>query len=152
MKQLINRLLLPGITVAMLGVTTSAMAEWGGHGCGGPGMHRDSAKIEKMREHYQAELHDKLKLNATQEKAWKTFVAEGKALRPHERHPDPLAFAGLSAPQRMEKMLGRMHEREARMDKMLAALKMFYAVLTPQQQKIFDDSLPRLGEHRMHRG
>lgn len=151
MKQLINRLLLPGITVAMLGVTSSALAEWGGHGCGGPGMGHDRARMEKMREHYQTALHDKLKLNASQEKAWKTFVAEGKALR-SRAHPDPLAYAGLNAPQRMEKMLGKMHEREARMDKMLAALKTFYATLTPQQQKIFDDSLPRLGGHHMHRG
>ena len=85
-----------------------------------------------------------------QEKAWKTFIAQGKEMRP-KGHPDRLAFAGLSAPQRMEKMLGKMHEREERMGKMLTALKTFYATLTPQQQKIFDDALPKPGEHRMHR-
>jgi len=151
MKQLINRVLLPGITVAMLGVTSSALAEWGGHDCGGPGMGRDSARMEQRREHYQTELHDKLNLNASQEKAWKTFISQGKELRPQKRS-NRLDFAGLTAPQRMEKMLGKMHEREARMDKMLAALKTFYATLTPQQQRIFDDSLPRVGGHHMPRG
>jgi len=144
MNKLVNRIVLPGITVAMLGLTTSAVAQWND---GGPGMGRDSGRMEKMREQHETALHDKLKLSASQEKAWQAFIAEGKELRPKKR-PDPLEFAGLTAPQRMEKMLDRMHDREARMEKMLGALKTFYAVLTPQQQKIFDDAMPRPGDHR----
>ena len=147
MNKLVNRIVLPGITVAMLGLTTSAVAQWND---GGQSMGRDSSRMEQMREKRQTALHDKLKLNASQEKAWLAFIAEGKELRPKKRH-DPLEFAGLTAPQRMEKMLDGMHDREARMEKMLGALKTFYAVLTPQQQKIFDDSMPRPGEHRMRR-
>lgn len=147
MRQLINRLVLPGITVAMLGLTTSAVAQWGGSYGGGQGMGRDSSRMEQMREQRQQALHDKLKLSASQEKAWQTFVATGKELRPKKR-PDPLEFAGLTAPQRMEKMLDRMHDREARMSKMLAALKTFYAVLTPEQQRILDDAMSRMGGHR----
>jgi protein CpxP len=152
MKQLINRMVLPGITVAMLGLTTSALAQWGDPNGGGQGMGRDSGRMEQMREQRQQALHDKLKLNGDQENAWQKFVATGKELRPKKQRPDPLEFAGLTAPQRMEKMLGRMHDREERMTKMLGALKTFYAVLTPQQQRIFDDSMPQPGEHhRMRR-
>jgi len=151
MKQLINRVLLPGITVAMLGLTTSAVAQWNNSPDGGQGMGRDSGRMEQMREKRQTALHDKLKLSASQGKAWQTFVATGKELRSKKKRPDPLEFAGLTAPQRMEKMLDRMHDHEARMEKMLGALKTFYAVLTPQQQKIFDDSMPRPGEHRRMR-
>jgi periplasmic protein CpxP/Spy len=151
MKKLLNRMILPGITVAMLGLTTSAVAQWdnSSDGCGS-GMRRDSGRMEQMRERRQAALHDKLKLSSEQEKAWQTFVARGRELRPKERH-EPLEFAGLTAPQRMEKMLERMHEREGRMEKMQGALKEFYAVLTPQQQQIFNDAMPRPGERRMHR-
>ena len=148
--KLINRLVLPGITVAMLGLTSSAVAQWGDSYGGGQGMGRDSGRMEQMREQHQQALHDKLKLSASQEAAWQTFVAAGKELRPKKR-PDPLDFAGLTAPQRMEKMLDRMHDREARMTKMLGALKTFYAVLTPQQQRILDDSMPRMGGHRQMR-
>jgi Spy/CpxP family protein refolding chaperone len=151
MKNLLNRVILPGITVAMLGLTTSAVAQWNNaDDCGGPGMGRDSGRMQQMRERRQAELHDKLQLSTEQEKAWQTFIAQGKALRPQQR-PDPQELAGLTAPQRMQKMLERMQQHEARMQKMLGALQTFYAVLTPQQQKIFDDTLPRPGERRMRR-
>ena len=150
MNKLLNRIVLPGITVAMLGLTTSAVAQWNSPSDGGPGMGRDSGRMEQMREKRQTALHDKLKLSAGQEKAWQAFIAEGKELHPKKRH-DPLEFAGLTAPQRMEKMLDRMRDHEGRMEKMLGALKTFYAVLTPQQQRTFDDSMPRPGEHRMRR-
>jgi len=94
-------------------------------------------------------LHDKLKLNAEQEVAWKAFIASA---------PKPAAgmkmnraeMMKLPAPERMEKMIGFMKEREARMTARLVELKKFYAVLTPEQQKIFDaESMPQHG--RMHK-
>jgi protein CpxP len=94
-------------------------------------------------------LHDKLKLSTDQEKAWQTFIAKGKEMRPHDR-PDPKEMVSLNAPQRMEKMLEYGRDREKRMETMLASLKDFYAVLTPEQQKIFDDSMPGPGKH--HKG
>lgn len=137
----LSRILTLGMTLTMLGVTGNALAQWDDHGCGG------REHMQQMRERHQAELHDKLKLNAEQEKAWQEFVAKGKELRSHNRF-DPKELAGLTAPQRMQKMLDRMHEHEEHMGKMLDALKDFYGVLTPQQQKIFDESTP--GGHRMH--
>jgi len=148
MNKHLNRIILPGIVVGILGITASALAEWGDHDCG-PGMGHDRGDMSQMRNLYQHALHDKLKLNADQEKAWQSFVAKGKELQPTER-PDRNELDGLKAPQRMEKMLAFGHEREQHMEKMLATLKDFYGVLTPEQQKIFDDSMPRPGKH--HKG
>jgi Spy/CpxP family protein refolding chaperone len=41
---------------------------------------------------------------------------------------------------------------ETKMTEHLAALKEFYAVLTPEQQKTFDEQMPRFGDRRGHRG
>jgi periplasmic protein CpxP/Spy len=109
----------------------------------------DSAKMEKYHEQHLAKLHDKLKLTAQQEPAWKKFTANNpmadKSLR-----PDPAEMAKLNVPQRLEKGLEHMKAMEAKMTEHLAALKEFYAVLTPEQQKIFDEETPH-GGMRDHR-
>jgi Spy/CpxP family protein refolding chaperone len=103
---------------------------------------RDHGKFEEQRKERmakrQVELHDKLKLNATQEKAWATFT---ERMKPGARpaRPDRAELAKLSAPERMERMLARMQEGEKRMAGRIAATKEFYAVLTPEQQKTFND-------------
>lgn len=145
MNRFLNRLILPGLTVAMLSVTGSALASWNDRDCGGKG--HDRAKFEQMRERHQTQLHDKLKLDAKQEQAWKSFVAKEKEIRPQQR-PDPKELEGLNAPQRMEKMQARMHEHDELMTKRIAALKEFYAQLTPEQQKVFDESMPGPRGHR----
>jgi protein CpxP len=143
-------LILPlAATVAIWSLAGNAVAHWGGDsgGCG-PGMGKEH--MDQMYERRTTELHKRLKLNAEQEKAWKTFVAKEDALRPKDRL-DRKELAKLDAPQRMEKVLDHMHEREKRMTGMLASLKDFYAVLTPQQQKTFDEFMPGSGAHHMRR-
>lgn len=103
---------------------------------------------EKMKERmarHQAQLHDKLKLTAAQEPAWKAFIG---SMTPSSMPPreDRKALAKLSTPERMEKHLQMMKEHQARMEARLADLKTFYAVLTPEQQKVFDEA------HRHMRG
>lgn len=112
--------------------------------------------IEKMQEKrkanvdkHHAQMHEKLKLSATQEPAWKTFLDVTKMT---DRKPmqDRKAMADLSAPARMEMMLSHSQERLNTMQKHLAAMKTFYAVLTPEQQKIFDEAVKSRhgqGEH-----
>jgi periplasmic protein CpxP/Spy len=105
---------------------------------------------ERMREHMAkraAELHDKLKLNASQEMAWNTYMAK---VKPDERaaRPDRAELDKLTAPERMDWMLAHMKEHEKRMEDRAAATKEFYAVLTPQQKKIFDDEFRRGPGHR----
>lgn len=105
---------------------------------------------DHMAEHL-AQLHDKLKLSTTQEPAWKTFTdAITPAMPPAPPAPPPDKSADkLSTPEQMEKMLDRMKEHEAQMQKHLAAVKTFYAVLTPEQQKTFDEAHRRM-QHHMH--
>lgn len=118
---------------------------------GGPaGMHGERMK-ERM-EKRQAELHDKLKLNPSQEQAWNAYVAK---MKPAERpqRPDRAEFDKLSAPERMEKMLGFMQQGEKRMAERVAATKEFYAVLTPEQRQVFDEAFRHGGPGmRHHRG
>lgn len=142
------QMLLAGATI--IAVSTGANAR--GSDCGfgdGPMMGRDIAKVEKMRERHLASLHDELKLTAQQESAWKKFTANQPKLDKSTR-PDPDEMDKLNAPQRLEKMLEHMRAVEKEMTTHLASLKEFYAVLTPQQQKIFDDEIP--GHDGGHRG
>lgn len=117
-------------------------ASYGGHD-------RWSERMKERMEKRQAELYDKLKLNANQEAAWTAYVAK---LKPGERpaRPDRAELDKLSAPERMERMLGFMKEGEKRMTEVLAATKEFYAVLTPEQQKIFNDEFARGRGHWRH--
>ena len=126
----------------------------------GMGMHTaDGLEHAKMAEKMKAgmlrhlsEMHDKLKLSAAQEPVWKNFTdAITSGAMP--AHPDRAAMEKMTAPERMEKMLALFKERLGRMESHLAALKTFYAVLTPEQKKIVDaqHSLMR-GMHRAMHG
>lgn len=148
----ISKLVLIGGMVALTVAGVNALAEE----CSGPGMHggmrgMDQKKMEQMREAHHKALHDALKLDAKQEDAWKKLLAsEGKMPM---AHPDMAELEKLNAPQRMEKMLEAMRKHEAEMADHLSALKEFYAVLTPQQQKTFDEhAMPRhhKGMHGEH--
>jgi len=153
MKSIRNNLYL-GLTVISLSLATSVFAQQSPPSR--PPM--DQAKmIEKMKagmEKHHNMMHDKLKITAGQEAAWKTFIDATKPAmmeRGEKMRADRKAMEGLSTPARMEKMLERSKEHLAQMQKHLDALKTFYAVLTPEQQKIFDDSHQRM-RHGMQRG
>ncbi len=144
------KMILAGMAIAALSASVYAR---GGEGCeygygpgSGYGMHGGQMgmhpeRMEKMREQHLATLHDKLKLTAQQENAWKKFAASQPMLDKTARL-DPAEMEKLNAPQRLEKGLEHMRAMEARMTEHLAALKEFYAVLTPEQQKIFDEQTP----------
>ena len=116
--------------------------------------HGDPAKwAEKMKERmakHQAELHDKLKITAAQEPAWKTFI-DGMNPGAMPARPDRKVMEKLTTPERMEKGLEKMKEHLAKMQTRLTSLKTFYAVLTPEQQKIFDESHRRMASHMRER-
>lgn len=102
-----------------------------------------------MKARYQARLHDALKLNAEQELAWKQWV---------ETHPTPAArmsaeersaMAALNTPARMEKMLEKRQQALLQMQKHVDHLKRFYATLSAEQQKTFDEQHRKMAQ-RMH--
>ena len=115
------------------------------------GQHRGGNPAERMAK-YQARLHDQLKLTAAQEPAWATFTAANAPKKPMgDWKAKREAMAKLSAPERMEQWIAMSKERIASQESRLASLKTFYAVLTPEQKKVFDDSVPG-GKHGGHRG
>jgi len=110
-----------------------------------PGMHgmhgMDHAKMaERMKRHIQ-HLKAELKLSAEQEAAWTTF-ATGMTPPARPPRPDHAEMEKLGMPERLDKMK-EMHQKRhdmhmAEMEKRHAVVKTFYAVLTPDQKKVFD--------------
>lgn len=136
---------------AILALSTSVYAH-GGKDCGA-GEHgwmgMDQEKMEKMHDQHLAKLHEKLKLTAQQETAWKKFAAN-KPMLDKAARPDAAEMEKLDAPQRLEKALEHMRAMEAKLADHLVVLKEFYAVLTPAQQKIFDEQTRHHGERKQH--
>ena len=137
----VMKAVLAGLFVSGIGATAlTAYADESG--CRDKSEHHgywhDRDSFAERMEHRKAELHDKLKLKPEQEAAWNTFVEKMKPAQPMER-PNWEELKKLPAPDRMGKMLDMMKAHEARMEDRLAALKEFYATLTPDQQKVFDE-------------
>ena len=114
----------------------------------GPGMRGGDIwehRVERMAQQHQ-KLHDALKLTPDQDSAWKKFMdSEHPMAKPEPGKPED--WAKLTTPERADKMMERMREHQSRMFEHLVALKDFYAVLTPEQKKTFDDfhAAPRTG-------
>lgn len=103
----------------------------------GMGEHR----AERFEQH-QRQVHDALKLKPDQEGAWKKLVESEQSLMGHGQRAagKPEDWASLSTPERADRMLEHMKARQAAMADHVDALKAFYAQLTPEQQKTFDDA------------
>ena len=106
------------------------------------GMHDKGGEHMAMRmKHHMQKLKTELKLSPEQEPAW---AALANALTPVTRppRPDRAEMEKLSMPERLDKMkqvMSQHHEaRVAEMDKHAAAVKTFYAALSPEQKKTFD--------------
>lgn len=109
-------------------------------------MHFNQTKPAGNLAQRQAQLHDKLGLTADQEAAWTTFTGS-MAPPANQTKPDWAAISALPAPDRMDKMLSMMKDREAKITNHAAAVRTFYGVLTPAQQKIFDAQFAMHGRH-----
>ncbi len=139
------KVILAGMAIAALSVNVHARGSRDcGYGYGMPGQMSDRQieRMEKIRTKHQDSLYEKLKLTAKQEAAWKKFTASQPVPGKKDR-PDPAEMEKLNAPQRMEKGLEHMRAMEKAVTEHLAAVKEFYAVLTPEQQKIFDEQTQR---------
>lgn len=111
--------------------------------------HLSREHLEKYHRQHYAMIHDKLQLNAEQEKAWTNYMSaidkQAHAWKPLHR----AELEKMTAPERMQAMLDRMKQHETRLSDQLLALKTFYATLTPEQQRIFDrESIPVPPRHR----
>jgi hypothetical protein len=87
-----------------------------------------------------SQLHDALHLTATQEPAWRAYVA---ALRPDpsiqaRRRSAAEMMPKLPTPRRVDLITAEMDQDLAVMRRQGEAVKAFYAQLSPQQQSTFD--------------
>jgi len=109
------------------------------------------AKREEMREKRQQKFLDDMKvflqLQTTQEAAWQSFSASIKAPYKRPARPSPAEMEKLTTPERIEKMMRIKKERDDEMVQRFNATNVFYAALTPAQQKVFDIQTQKLMVH-----
>jgi protein CpxP len=152
-KQILIGLAALSMGVAAAGAQAQAQAPEGRYGHAATAEQRQARMADAFAKR-QAKLHDALKLTSAQEPAWTTFVNAVKPA-PLADRPDRAQWKTMSAPARVEKMIALSKEHTARMESHLAALNTFYAVLTPEQKKVFDDHTMQAmaemhGGHHMH--
>jgi protein CpxP len=128
--------------------TPSATTAREGHG------RFDPAKMQERMAKRLGALKQKLQLSGAQEGSWNSYVAAIKPTR--MQRPDRAEFAKLSTPERIDRMHALRTARMAEMDKRGDATKTFYATLSADQKKVFDEETARHGHHdkggRHHRG
>lgn len=104
----------------------------------------DPARMQLRLDRRNAALKAQLKITAAQETAWTAYtdaMKPGAAMTTGQR-PDAAEMAKLTTPERLDKMQAlraqHMGEMNAAMEKHAQATKALYAVLSPEQQKLFD--------------
>ncbi len=127
------------------------------HDAHGPGCHagqdnrpygKRHGDYQKRHAQHQAELKKALKIAPAQEAAWDQFVADTAPDTQAPVMPDRASWEKLTTPERLDKMQTLKQERDARMNRHIEAVKQFYAVLTPEQQKVFDQQHASGRKHR----
>jgi hypothetical protein len=85
-------------------------------------------------------LREALKLTPAQEPAWAEWAGKAKAVRSEgkEWRKDFESWDKLTAVERLEKMLAKSKERQAKLEAQIAATKTFYATLSAEQKPVFD--------------
>lgn len=111
-----------------------------------------------MVQHRQAQMqrlanliHDALALRPDQEASWRTFTASmtrpAEMMMQHGEGAQDQAMMA-TAPQMLDQMAERMNRQQAEFARHAAAVRQFYAVLSPTQKRTFD-ALMVLMHHRM---
>jgi hypothetical protein len=121
----------------------------------GPAAQHRYARLEQWHEHmaqrrakHVADLKAALAITPEQESAWSQFEAAMKLPAMQRPAGQRGEWAKLTTPERIDRMEQRMADRQQRIKQMDEAVKTFYAQLTPQQQKVFDQRAMRMEEER----
>ncbi|MEW6596812.1 MAG: Spy/CpxP family protein refolding chaperone [Pseudomonadota bacterium] len=144
------RLACAGAAAALsLGLTSAAMAQAAPDAPPPPkGEHHMMMRMQdgEHAEHMAKHLRDVLQLRPDQDGALKAFL---EAMKPpmHKPHEEMEKHEALTTPQRLDKAMAMMNEHLEVMKQHVAAVKTFYAQLSPSQQKAFDALAPEM----MHR-
>jgi Spy/CpxP family protein refolding chaperone len=111
----------------------------------------DPAKRQEWANKRLAELKQKLQITPAQEGAWTAFAAAHQPPA-NAMRPDRDAMARMTTPERIDQMRAMRTQRNAEMDRRMEATKSFYAALTPEQRKQFDEQTARHARHGDHHG
>jgi hypothetical protein len=111
---------------------------------GATGQHGE--KFAERMAKRQAALHDKLALTPAQEGAWQLFTARMQATV--LTRTDARPAEALTAPERAERKAAFLQVAQQQAASRVQPIKEFYAVLSPEQQKIFDSRFH--GRHHHH--
>ena len=103
-------------------------------------------RTQKKMEHKLGKLKQKLQITPAQEPAWNAWAGAVKPGATTQR-PSRAEFAALTTPERIDRMRAARTVRNAEIDRRLDATKTFYASLTAEQQKVFDDASLRFARH-----
>ena len=106
----------------------------------------DPVKMQERMDQRAKRMHDALKITPAQEAAWQAYLSALKSNMPQRGQFDRAAFKQMPAPERMEKRIEMARSHITRMENNLAATKTFYAQLTPEQQKLFDEKAGRFSQ------
>ncbi len=100
-----------------------------------------------------SDLKTQLKITATQEAAWQAYAGQAKqqaagmqALRAQMNQ------GTATAPERMAQRTAAMQQRSSAMAAIDGAFNTLYAILTPEQKSIADQSFRMMGQRGMHFG
>ncbi len=113
----------------------------------------DPAAMQQRFDRHMADLKQSLQLTPAQEPAWNQFTSAMRPPATASARPDRAAMTAMTTPQRLEQMQAMRQQHQAEMDKRAAAVRSFYAALTPEQQKRFDAQTARaMGGHEGRHG
>jgi protein CpxP len=154
-----NYKLVAGIVAGVaLAVATATYAQpFGGMGPGmgmGPG-HGPMGTVDPstMVESHLSDLKAQLKITPAQEAAWQAFTAQAKQQTASMQTMRAQMLEGTgTAPERMAQRTTAMQQRAAGMATMTTAFSTLYAVLTPEQKAIADQTFGMMGHGGMRFG
>ncbi len=126
-------------------LATPAWAEYDCRTMGGPGGPGGPERHARMVEQHHQRLHDALKLTPEQESGWKKLMETQDAMHRPGRPPAD-DWSKLTAPERADKMLAMSRAHNEQLSEHVGALKNFYASLSAEQKKTFDDMHVRQSE------
>jgi periplasmic protein CpxP/Spy len=138
-------------TAALVSVAFAAVAQDQAP-AGPPTADQRAAWMHDRQEHRAKALHDILNLRPDQEAAFQAFQTAMAPPPRGERHEHAdQGQAPITTPERLDRMADHMAKREAEFHRRADAIKAFYAVLSPDQQRAFD-ALPMMLAGGGHRG
>lgn len=154
MRRYVKPLLIATTAMGLLGTTAAVWSQPSDSHMGIKSGHHRSADHATAHTQRHTELKAALKLTPAQETAWTAFMSSMQRPSHASDRLDRDEWARLTTPQRIEKMEALHNERQAASAKRLEGIKQFYALLTPEQQAIFDREFQTMGGmgHRGHRG